>query len=159
MDIKDFYLGTPLESYEYAKIPLKNIPDKIIDQYNLLSITCNKHVMIEIFKRVYGLPQAGILANKQLQTHLKKYGYQQTRTKGLYKHNTRDISFTLVVDDFSICYKSIEDLKHLQNTINEKYKTTSDETGSLYLGLTLDWDYTNRYVDIIMPGYINRALA
>ena len=32
MDIKNFYLGTPLEEYGYAKIPIKKIPNEIIDQ-------------------------------------------------------------------------------------------------------------------------------
>ena len=88
-------------------MPITKIPTEIIDQYNLLPITRDEHVMIEIWKGMYGLPQAGILTNKQLQTHLKKYGYQQTSTKELYKHNKCDISFTLVVDDFGICYKHI----------------------------------------------------
>ncbi|CAB9528638.1 expressed unknown protein [Seminavis robusta] len=36
---------------------------------------------------------------------------------------------------------------------------TTDWTGSLYCGLTLNWDYTNRTVDLSMPGYITKALA
>ena len=31
-------------------------------------------------------------------------------------------------------------------------------TGGLYCGLTLDWDYSSRHVDVSMPGYITRAL-
>jgi hypothetical protein len=36
---------------------------------------------------------------------------------------------------------------------------SEDWTGSRYVGLHLDWDYTNRTVDISMPGYIERALS
>jgi hypothetical protein len=32
-------------------------------------------------------------------------------------------------------------------------------TGALYYGLTLDWDYKQRTVDISMPGYIQKALT
>jgi hypothetical protein len=32
-----------------------------------------------------------------------------------------------------------------------------DWTGNLYCGISLDWDYVNRWVDISMPGYINRG--
>ena len=46
MDIKDFYLDTPLEEYKYAKNLIKNIPNEIIDQYNLLPITRDIHAMI-----------------------------------------------------------------------------------------------------------------
>ena len=34
-DIKNFYLGTPLKIYEYAKIHRKNIPKEYIDEHNL----------------------------------------------------------------------------------------------------------------------------
>jgi hypothetical protein len=34
-DIKDFYLGTDMEEYEYACIPLSLIPQLIIDLYGL----------------------------------------------------------------------------------------------------------------------------
>ena len=33
-DIKNFYLGTPLKIYEYAKIYRKNIPQEYIDANN-----------------------------------------------------------------------------------------------------------------------------
>ena len=56
MDIKYFYLSTPLEKHEYATIPIKKIPNEIIDQYNLLPITRDEHVLIEIRKGMYGLP-------------------------------------------------------------------------------------------------------
>jgi hypothetical protein len=47
------------------------------------------------------LPQAGILANELLQLNLAKDGYRPTtHTHGLWTHDTRPISFSLVVDDF-----------------------------------------------------------
>ena len=39
-----------------------------------------------------------------------------------------------------------------------KYKLTEDLTGSLYCGITLDWNYTDKYVDISMPRYIKKKL-
>jgi hypothetical protein len=39
MDIKNFYLGTPLTIYEYMRLPLSIIPDEIITQYNLQAIS------------------------------------------------------------------------------------------------------------------------
>jgi hypothetical protein len=30
--------------------------------------------------------------------------------------------------------------------------------GNMYCGITLDWDYENRQVDISMPGYIKKKL-
>jgi hypothetical protein len=38
LDVKNFYLGTPMESFEYMSITIKLIPQEIIDQYNLLPL-------------------------------------------------------------------------------------------------------------------------
>jgi hypothetical protein len=40
----------------------------------------------------------------------------------------------------------------------ENYNISSDWNGTAYCGLTLDWDYKNRTVDLSMPGYIKAAL-
>jgi hypothetical protein len=54
---------------------------------------------MEIRRAMYGLPQAGILANKLLKQRLAKHGYYEvTHTPGLWKHISRPVQFTLVVD-------------------------------------------------------------
>jgi hypothetical protein len=40
----------------------------------------------------------------------------------------------------------------------KKYNISSDWKGIAYYGLTLEWDYKNRTVDLSMPGYIEAAL-
>jgi hypothetical protein len=42
--------------------------------------------------------------------------------------------------------------------IRKKYNISSDLNGTAYCGLTLDWDYKNRTVELSMPGYIKAAL-
>jgi hypothetical protein len=63
LDIKDFYYGTPMERYKYMKLPLKLIPQEVIDQYNLLDLVSVGYVYIEIRKGMPGLKQAGRIAN------------------------------------------------------------------------------------------------
>ena len=56
---------------------------------------------------MYGLPQAGLLANELLEKRLNEAGYRQSKLKlvpGLWKHDWRPIQFTLVVDDFGVKY-------------------------------------------------------
>jgi hypothetical protein len=65
-DMKDFYLNTEMEHYEYMRLPIDIIPKEIIDQYNLLPLVQNGYIYIEIRKGMYGLPQAGIIANNKL---------------------------------------------------------------------------------------------
>ena len=90
IDINNFYLGTPLDRYEYMKIPLTLFPQHIINQYNLLPHVKGGYVYLEIRKSIYGLPQVGILANKQLQEKLKPEGYYKVaHTPGLWRHVSR----------------------------------------------------------------------
>ena len=65
-DISNFYLGTPMPKPEYIRMPLNLIPDEIIQEYDLLSIASDGWVYIKIAKGIYGLPQAGKLANDLL---------------------------------------------------------------------------------------------
>ena len=89
-----------------------------------------------------GLPQLGLLTQKQLEERLNKHGYQQSKlVPGLWKHNTRPIQFTLVVDDFGVKYTRKEDVTHLQKVIEKNYTVTADWTGNQYIGIMLDWDY------------------
>jgi hypothetical protein len=57
MDIKNYYLGTPLPRYENMPLPLSIIPDEIITKYNLQAISVGGWVYLEIRKVVYGLKQ------------------------------------------------------------------------------------------------------
>jgi hypothetical protein len=51
-----------MDRYEYMRIPAKDIPADIMEQYNLAPLVHNGHVLTKIRKGMYGLPQAGILA-------------------------------------------------------------------------------------------------
>jgi hypothetical protein len=70
LDVNNFYLGTPMVSFEYMHIPIKLIPQEIITEYNLLSYVSDIHVYIEVQKGMYGLPQDCILANQLLDRRL-----------------------------------------------------------------------------------------
>jgi hypothetical protein len=75
MDIKNYYLGTPMPRFEYMKIQLSRFPEEIIQKYNLNYLAVNGWVYIEIREGMYGLKQAGLLADHLLQTCLAPFGY------------------------------------------------------------------------------------
>ena len=126
-DIKNFYLNTPLDRYEYMRMPLKLIPQPFIDQYNLQAKAKNGYVYIEIQKGMYGLPQTGILANKLLKQRLSDEGYhEQPHTPGLFRHEEKDIYFTLVVDDLGIKYGTCNDIDHLLGVLKNHYDIEID---------------------------------
>ena len=141
------------------RIHLSLIPDEIIREYNLLELAHDGYVYIEINKGMYGLPQAGILANKLLARRLAKKGYHQApHTPGLWKHTSRPIQFTLVADDFGVEYVGREHAEHLLQALQEHYTVSTDWTGSLYCGMHLKWDYVKRTLEVRMPGYITDIL-
>eukprot|EP00804_Cyclotella_cryptica_P017345 CCRYP_018994-RB/>CCRYP_018994-RB protein AED:0.46 eAED:0.46 QI:0/-1/0/1/-1/0/1/0/128 len=91
-----------MERPEYMRLPLKLIPPEIIAKYNLRDKADDKgFVYVRIELGMYGLPQAGLLANKLLAQRLQIDGYYQCQyTPGLWRHVWRPITFSLVVDDF-----------------------------------------------------------
>ena len=139
---------------------LSDIPQQIIDQYNLNDlVAADGYVYMEIRRAMYGLKQSGMLANKELKKVLAKAGYfPSAHTPGLFAHKTRPISFTLVVDDFGVKYINKADALHLEKTISDHYPMKSDWTGDRYIGIDLNWDYTNRTVKLSMKGYVKKAL-
>ena len=69
---------------------------------------------------MYGLPQAGIIAQELLQERLAKVGYHQSKIiPGLWTHKTRKICFTLVVNNFAIKYTKLEDAQHLIDALKK----------------------------------------
>lgn len=158
-DVKDFYLNTEMERYEYMWIQVAMLDQEIIDAYELEDLIVNGRVLVEIQKGMYGLPQAGRLAYDKLVAHLKPHGYHPcARTPGLWRHVTRPINFCLVVDDFAVKYVGKQHADHLLAALQEEYKITSDWKAELYCGITLKWDYLNGTVDLSMPGYIKQTL-
>lgn len=160
IDIKDFYLNNPMDRYEYMRVPINQIPPKIMELYNLQPLIHNGAVYVEITKGMYGLPQAGRIASDALIPHLNAAGYHQSEhIPGLFKHDTRPVWFSLVVDDFGVCYVGKENADHLVETLQQaKYKITTDWEGTTFCGITLKWDYEKRTVELSMPGYVEKAL-
>ncbi len=112
-----------------------------------------------IRKGMYGLSQAGRIAYDNLVNNLAPYGYHPCKhTAGLWKHESRPTTFTLVVDDFGIKFNAMKDAHHLIDAIKSNYKCTIDWGGKLYCGITLDWDYKKGSVELSMPNYVKNAL-
>ena len=103
---------------------LSDFPEDVIEHYNLKE-KANKDgmVFVEIRKGMYGLPQAGLLAQELLEQRLNKHDYfQSMRTPGLWTHKWRPVQFTLVVDDFGIKYVGKDNLQHLTSILREHYE-------------------------------------
>ena len=140
MDISNFYLNTPLKRPEFLRLKLSDIPDEVIKEYKLNEkADANGSVYIMVSRGMYGLPQAGLLANELLEKRLNKAGYHQSKyVPGLWSHEWRPIQFTLVVDDFGVKYVGEEHARHLKQTLEEHYKITTDWAGEQFCETSFD---------------------
>ena len=160
LDIKDFFLQSHLPEKEYLRIHKRYFIENFRKLYNLANIINNDgYVYCEIVKGMYGLKQAAILAYKKLKTNLEAAGYYQIEnTMGLWKHKTNNIAFVLCVDDFGVKYFNQDGINHLISTLQKHYVITIDKSGKNFCGLTFDWNYKQKYIDVSMPDYVKNAL-
>ncbi|KAL7476413.1 hypothetical protein ACHAW6_002279 [Cyclotella cf. meneghiniana] len=157
MDTKDFYLNTPMKCPEFMHLKYDILPEEIIAKYGLAQKVLNGWVFVHIEKGMYGLPQAGLLANKLLASRLDTHGYYQCQfTPGLWHHKWRPVTFSLVVDNFVIKTVGITHAKHLKEVLQKYYTVSVDWTGDIFCGISLNWDYRGKTIDLSMPGYIKK---
>jgi len=135
------------------------MPQEIIDEYKLAQFEHNGWIYFELSKGMYGLKQAGRLANDLLSKRLCKHGYYEcARTPGLWRHKWRPVTFVLIVDDFGVQYTGRQHADHLYNALQEHYEVSADWEGSKFAGIDLKWDYDKRTCRLTMDGYINEVL-
>eukprot|EP00804_Cyclotella_cryptica_P029607 CCRYP_017301-RA/>CCRYP_017301-RA protein AED:0.20 eAED:0.20 QI:0/0/0/1/0.2/0.16/6/0/602 len=123
IDIKDFYLNTPMARPEFMRLKLADIPEEFIILYNR-QLATRTDTSTSVCKK------ADIIAQQLLETRLVVNGYRQsTVTPGFWKHDWRPIAFALCVDDFGVKYVGIEHAKHLLHALNTHYTTSHDWKG------------------------------
>ena len=62
------------------------------------------------------------------------------------------------MDNFAIKYTYLENAQHLLNALQAKYTISEYWEAKIYIGITLNWDYIKRTVELSMPGYVTSAL-
>ena len=87
------------------------MPQEFIDEYGLESKTHNGFLYCEIGKGIYGLTQAGKLANTLLRQHLATCRYIECmHTLCFWRKIFRPVQLTLVVDNFGVKVFGVEQL-------------------------------------------------
>jgi hypothetical protein len=124
MDIASFYLMTLSHRSKFIQMKLSDTPNGEIEEYKFKEKAIkNGSIYIRAKRGMYGLPQSGLLANKFLEKQLNKHGYQQSKlVPGHWKHDTRPIQFTFVVNNFGVKYVGEEHAHHLKNALEEHTK-------------------------------------
>ena len=144
-----------MERYEYVIIKLTDFPEHVQQKYNLQAHAKNGYIYLKTRRSIYAPPQAVKLANKYLQDKLWLHGYYEvSHTPGLWKHISRPIDFSLVVDDFGVKNVGEDNALHLIKILKEEFTISEDCKMVLYYGINLKRDYDKRTLDISMSGYI-----
>ena len=74
-----FLLSTLLRA-EYIRTPFPVLPDDVREEFQLDQYIYNGFVLFEVTKGMYGLPQAGYLAQKELIDYLAGFDYYPSNT-------------------------------------------------------------------------------
>ena len=152
-------LGSPLSRPEYMRLTRDQVPATTQARYGDAIIWVNDSTMVQINNGIYGLPQSGFLAKQKLVALLARNGYHLTPTmECLFRRESLNIAFALVVDDFAIKYADRAAAEHLLATIRQEYRVEPDWEGSLFLGMSIAFDKPARSVSLSMPGYVDAAL-
>jgi hypothetical protein len=138
IDLKNFYLDTPMPDPEYVRIKILDVPAEFIEEYNLTGKDRDGWIYFEIHQGCYGLPQAGILANDHLCTRLEAEGYYKAATTpGLWRHKWQPIQFCLIVDDFGVEYVGIEHFNHLLDLLKKYHGVQFNMAGDKFAGIDI----------------------
>lgn len=165
MDVADMYLHSrlPDDQFEYMALNLDEIPQEIIDEYKITDFITSgdTKVYVEVMGCLYGMKQAGYIANKEIVEHLSNNGYTQApNTPCLFRHHTDDIEFTLITDDFGVRYGNKVAADKLLEVMSRKYTMTHDWSGIKYAGFDIlnDYDPRNKRCELSMNGYMAAVL-
>ncbi len=140
MDIKNFYLCTPMSRYECMQLKLSDMPEYVITHYKLLNIaTLDVYVYCEIRQGMYGLPQAGIIAQELLAKSMATPRARPLPACG----NTSGVRFgfpllsktlgsnTSARSTCSTCYRRCKNIISARSNQKGKYTADSPSNGTI----------------------------
>ena len=163
LDMVDFYIFSPMVHPAYMCVPLKDIPDIIINKYNLRTNAHNGKAYFKVLMSMYGHPVAGRLANQLLWKTIATDGYyEDPLVPCLLRHKTRPVIGTVVVDDVGLKISSEDDLMHLVHSIEKVWPVKIMRNGNKFVGMDLKWNYdpTNPTLEItsntVIPDLLKR---
>ena len=111
-----------MDRYDYKRTELTDLPEHVQQEYNLQAHAKNVYVYFKIRRSISGLSQVGKSANKYLRDKLRQHGYYDvSHIPGIWKHISRTIDFSLVVDEFGMKYVGEGNSRHLINILKEEF--------------------------------------
>ena len=143
LDIKDFYIApmNVLESPEYMFISAKDISQKMRETYGHLIDKKSGRLLLKIVKAIYGMRQAGFIAQRNLIELLKANGYRESGYDSIFTSSDGKVIFLTHTDDFAIGYDEEEAVEKLKRILTEAgYTLVIDLEAKNFCGFQVKYD-------------------
>ena len=82
----------------------------------------------------------------------------QLHSQLYYFPPNKEQKICLCVDDFSVEYFSKDDANHIIDSLKKHYEISTDWEDCNYLKLTIYWNYSKEYFNILIPEYVKKSL-
>jgi hypothetical protein len=159
IDIVDMYLMSTLDEPEYMRIKRTQVPDELMDSLDLWQYLDGDSIMVRVDGAMYGLPQAGRVAHRDLVSRLASAGYHKNEFIPCLFTHADGTQFTLVVDDFGVKYTDKAQAQRLTDALTSAgYEVTTQWAPKKYLGISITFSQDGREVALSLPGYVEKML-
>jgi hypothetical protein len=164
LDIKDFYIASMnvLETPEYMFIAGKDISPNLRARFGHLIDDRTGRLMLQLVKSIYGMRQAGFIAQRNLIELLKKHGYKESGYDSIFTSEDGKVIFLTHTDDFAIGYEEEIGVEKLKTILTEAgYKLVIDKEAKNFCGFQVKYDRDAKIPSITLSveKTLEKALA
>ena len=120
-DIKSICLGITMKECKCIRLHINITPEEIIQKCKLqCKMDKNGWACVEIRRAMCGLKPAGRISHDQLKDRLTVHRHKPPRiATGLWKHETKPVQFSLIVDDVRVKCVGKENAEHLRDILKQ----------------------------------------
>ena len=128
-------------------------------QFHLDQYITKDVVYFQVNKGMYGLKQAGLLANECIVKHFAKYDCIQSKNVPcLFVRKDKSTDFCLMVDNLLIKANKTN-RERLYGCLLVLYEITTDDTGSKYINIEMCHDRAAGTIECAMKGYMDKVVT
>ena len=163
LDIKDFYIAemNMLDEPEFMFIAAKDITLEMREEYKEFIHQHTGRLMLKLIRSIYGMRQAGYIAQRNLLALLKANGYYESGYDSIFTSNDGKTIFLTHTDDFAIGYDDEKEVQQLVQMLTEaKYKITIDMEGKNFCGFEVEYNRNapQPYIALTIEKIIDKAI-
>ena len=159
MDVGNMHLKSELPTPRCVCFNIGQIPKDVQQQCQLAQHVNNGFACARITKAWHGLKESSKITGDDCRDLLAIFGCNESKfTPGFFTHESGDINSTLVVDDFGVKCKNVDNFEHLRDVLSLKCDMKVDMEAKQHVGVDLECDCEARTLDCNKDWCIATAL-